>query len=152
LTFICLRATTLSYDVAHQTVRSWRQNSFNCFSRWPWNTLRNYMCDVSLVAGKSGGKRYTMRRMERGLWGVEKQWTEKESFQQYFYNRYKILYTCHTFCCYAYNFYAYWLYFIYVWHVYVSPKTYKWLGTFIIKDGRYTFTFFNWIFYFIRKW
>jgi hypothetical protein len=25
-----------------------------------------------------------------------------------------------------------------VWHVYVSPKTYKWSGTFIIKDGRYT--------------
>jgi hypothetical protein len=24
---------------------------------------------VSLVAGRSGGKRYTMRRMERGLWG-----------------------------------------------------------------------------------
>jgi hypothetical protein len=23
---------------------------------------------VSLVAGRSGGKRYTMRRMERGLW------------------------------------------------------------------------------------
>jgi hypothetical protein len=39
------------------------------------------------------------------------------------------------------SFYAYWLYFIYVWHVYVSPKTYKWFGTFIIKDGRYTFTF-----------
>jgi hypothetical protein len=39
------------------------------------------------------------------------------------------------------SFYAYWLYFIYVWHVYVSPKTYKWFSTFIIKDGRYTFTF-----------
>jgi hypothetical protein len=39
------------------------------------------------------------------------------------------------------SFYAYWLYFIYVWHVYVSHKTYKWFGTFIIKDGRYTFTF-----------
>jgi hypothetical protein len=51
-------------------------------------------------------------------------------------------YTCHTYCCYAYHFYAYWLYFIYVWHVYVSHKTYKWIGTFIIKDGRYTFTFF----------
>jgi hypothetical protein len=25
--------------------------------------------------------------------------------------------------------------------MYVSPKTYKWSGTFIIKDGRYTFTF-----------
>jgi hypothetical protein len=38
------------------------------------------------------------------------------------------------------SFYAYWLYFIYAWHVYVSPKTYKLFGTFIIKDGRYTFT------------
>jgi hypothetical protein len=64
LTFICLRDTTLSYDVAHRTVRSWRQNSFDWFSRWPWNTLRNRMC----VAGRSGG-----------------------SFQQYFYNRYKIV-------------------------------------------------------------
>jgi hypothetical protein len=26
------------------------------------------ICSVSLVAGRSGGKRYTMRRMERGLW------------------------------------------------------------------------------------
>jgi hypothetical protein len=69
LTFICLRATILSYDVAHHTVRSWRQNSFDCFSRWPWNTLRNYMCGVSLVAERSGWKRYTTRRMERGLWG-----------------------------------------------------------------------------------
>jgi hypothetical protein len=39
------------------------------------------------------------------------------------------------------SFYAYSLYFIYVWHAYLSPKTYKWFGTFIIKDGRYTFTF-----------
>jgi hypothetical protein len=42
-------------------------------------------------------------------------------------------YICHTYCCYAYHFYAYWLYFIYVWHVYVSPKTYKWSGTFILN-------------------
>jgi hypothetical protein len=81
-----------------------------------------------------------------GAWSADcgvigKQWTEKESFQQYFYNRYKILHTCHTYCCYAYHFYAYWLYFIYVWHVYVSPKKYKWSGTFVIKDGRYAFTF-----------
>jgi hypothetical protein len=52
LTFICLRDTSLSYDVAHRTVRSWRQNSFGCFSRWPWNTLSNRTC----VAGRSGGK------------------------------------------------------------------------------------------------
>jgi hypothetical protein len=28
------------------------------------------MCGVLLVAGRSGGKRYTMMRMERGVWGV----------------------------------------------------------------------------------
>jgi hypothetical protein len=28
------------------------------------------MCGVSLVAGRSGGKRYTRRRMERELWGA----------------------------------------------------------------------------------
>jgi hypothetical protein len=92
LTFICLRATTLSYDVAHRTVRSWRQNAFDCFSRWPWNTLCNCTCGVSLVAGRSGGS-----AIRWGAWsadcggGVGKQWTEKESFQQYFYNRYKIV-------------------------------------------------------------
>jgi hypothetical protein len=47
LTFICLRATSLSYDVAHWAVRSWRQNSFRFFSRWPWNTLSNSMCGVA---------------------------------------------------------------------------------------------------------
>jgi hypothetical protein len=147
LTFICFRAT-LSYDVAHRTVSSWRQNSFGCFSRWPWNTLRNCMCGVACCRKEWGkrnndNKRYTMRRIERGFWGVVvgEKWTEKESIQQYFYNRYKILYKCHTYCCYAYHFYAYWLYFIYVWHVYVSPKTCKRFGTFILKDGRYTFTF-----------
>jgi hypothetical protein len=123
LTFICLRATTLSYDVAHRTVRSWRQNSFDCLSRWPWNTLRNHMCGVSLVAGRSGGS-----AIRWGVWSADcgvgraigKQKTEKESFQQCFYNRYKILHTCHTYCCYTYHFYAYWLYFIYVWHVCVA--------------------------------
>jgi hypothetical protein len=92
LTFIFLRATALSYDVPHRTVRSWRQNSFGCFSRWPWNKLRNYMFGVACCR-KEWGKRYTMRWMERGLWGggVGKQWTEKESFQQYLYNRYKIV-------------------------------------------------------------
>jgi hypothetical protein len=58
LTFICLRATSLSYDVAHRNVRSWRQNSFRCFSRWPWNTLRNRIV-VSLVAGRSGGEAFS---------------------------------------------------------------------------------------------
>jgi hypothetical protein len=91
---------------------------------------------------KEWGKRYTMRHMERGLWGGRETVKRKKSFQQYFYNRYKILHTCHTYWCYAYHFYAYWLYFIHVWHVYVSPKTYKWFGTFIIKDGRYTFNLF----------
>jgi hypothetical protein len=53
-TFICLRAT-LSYDVAHRAVRSWRQNSFGCFSRWPWNTLRNRMCGVDCCGKEWGG-------------------------------------------------------------------------------------------------
>jgi hypothetical protein len=39
------------------------------------------------------------------------------------------------------RFYAYRLYFINVWRVYEWPKTYTWSGTFILKDGRYTFTF-----------
>jgi hypothetical protein len=42
-------------------------------------------------------------------------------------------------------FYAYRLYFINVWHVYEWPKTYTWSGTFILKDGRYTFFFSNFI-------
>jgi hypothetical protein len=110
-------------------------------SRWPWNTLRKYMWCRLLQEGV-GEALYDEVNEARIVGGrVGKQWTKKESFQQCFYNRYKILHTCHTYCCYAYNFYAYWFYFICVWHVYVSPKTYKWFGTFIIKDGRYTFTF-----------
>jgi hypothetical protein len=54
LTFICIRAT-LSYDVAHRAVRSWRQNSFGCFLRWPWNTLRNRMCGVACCRKEWGG-------------------------------------------------------------------------------------------------
>jgi hypothetical protein len=49
-------------------------------------------------------------------------------------------YTCYTYLCYAYHFYAYQLYFINVWHVYEWPKPYTWSGTFILKDGRCTFT------------
>jgi hypothetical protein len=134
LTFICLRATTLSYDVAHRTVRSWRQKSFDCFSRWLWNTLRNYMCGVSLVAGRSRGKRYTMRRMERGLWrgggGGRETVNRKRKISAVFLQPIQnpsymshVLLICITFIC--------------------APKTYKWLGTFIIKDGRYKFTFFT---------
>jgi hypothetical protein len=67
-TFIFLRATSLSYDVAHRTVRSWRQNSFRYFLRWPWNTLSNRMCGVTCCRKEWGG-----------------------SFQQYFYKRYKIV-------------------------------------------------------------
>jgi hypothetical protein len=113
------------------SVRLWRQNSFGCFSRWRWNTLRNCMCGVACCRKAWGRSEIMIINDEAhgarvvGGGGVGKQWTEKESFQQYFYNRYKILHTCQTYCCYAFNFYAYWLYFIYVWHVYVSPKTYK---------------------------
>jgi hypothetical protein len=70
LTFICLRDTLLSYDVAHRAVRSWRQNSFRCFSqRWPWNTLHNRMCGVACCRKEGGG-----------------------CFQQYVNNRYKIVF------------------------------------------------------------
>jgi hypothetical protein len=51
---------------------------------------------------------------------------------------------CYTYCCYAYHFYAYRLYFINLWHVYEWPKTYTWSGTFILKDGRYTFLLYSW--------
>jgi hypothetical protein len=128
----------------------YRQNSFDWFSRWPWNTLRNYAWCLSLqegvgesalgwgarsadcvcvcVCGGGGGKgRETVNR-KRKLSAVFLQSIQNPSY-------------INTYCCYAYHFYAYWLYFIYVWHVYVSPKTYKWVGTFIIKDGKYTFTF-----------
>jgi hypothetical protein len=57
-TFICLRATSLSYDVAHRTVRSWRQNAFGCFSRWPWNTLGNRMCCVACCRKEWGEARW----------------------------------------------------------------------------------------------
>jgi hypothetical protein len=44
-------------------------------------------------------------------------------------------------CTFCVDVYAYRLYFINVWNVYEWPKTYTWSGTFILKDGRYTFTF-----------
>jgi hypothetical protein len=40
------------------------------------------ICLVSLVAGRSGGKRYTMRCMERGLWGKKKK--KKKAFSSIF--------------------------------------------------------------------
>jgi hypothetical protein len=46
----------------------------------------------------------------------------------------------YTYSCYAYYFYAYRFYFINMWHVYEWPKAYTWSGTFILKEGRYTFT------------
>jgi hypothetical protein len=73
------------------------------------------MCGVPLVARRSGGKRYRMKCMERGLWagGLGNVRTRSTgfgvdlgtryvavcvlqdgvggSFQQYFYNRYKIV-------------------------------------------------------------
>jgi hypothetical protein len=47
------------------------------------------ICLVSLVAGRSREKRYTMRRMERGLWaggggGGGNQGTEKKGFSSIF--------------------------------------------------------------------
>jgi hypothetical protein len=70
------------------------------------------ICSVSLVAGRSGGKALYDEAHGARIVGGRVRETVKESFQQYFYNRYKILHICHTYCCYAYHFYAYWLYFI----------------------------------------
>jgi hypothetical protein len=100
-------------------------------------------CGVSLVAGRSGGKRYTMRRMERGLWGgggretVNRKRKLSAVFLQPIQNpsyMSQVLLLCISFLRVLVVLYL-------RWHVYVSPKTYKWSGTFIIKDGRYTFTF-----------
>jgi hypothetical protein len=68
LTFICLRATTLSYDL--RTVPSYRDvRTLSTAFRVDLGTRYVTMCGVSLVAGRSEGKRYTTRCMERGLWG-----------------------------------------------------------------------------------
>jgi hypothetical protein len=40
------------------------------------------ICVESVVAGRSGGKRYTMRCMERGLWGNSEQ--KKKAFSSIF--------------------------------------------------------------------
>jgi hypothetical protein len=72
LAFICLRATTLSDDVAHRTVRSWRQNSFGCFSRWPLNTLRIYMCGVACCRKEWGKALYDKAHWARIVEGGRK--------------------------------------------------------------------------------
>jgi hypothetical protein len=41
------------------------------------------MCGVSLVAGRSGGKRYTIRHMERRLWGGNSE-QKKKAFSSIF--------------------------------------------------------------------
>jgi hypothetical protein len=48
------------------------------------------MCGVSLIAGRSGGKHYRLRRMERGLWGGDSE-QKKKGFSSNFYNRYVIV-------------------------------------------------------------
>jgi hypothetical protein len=142
LTFICLKE--LHYRMTLRTVPSDRDVRTRLTGfRVDLGTRYVTICVVSLslqegVGGSALG--WGAWSVDCGGGGVGKQWTEKESFQQDFYNRYKILHTCHVLLL-CISFYAYWLYFIYVWHVYVSPKTYKWSGAFIIKDGRYTFTF-----------
>jgi hypothetical protein len=126
---------TLRTEPSHRDVRT-----RSAASRVDLGTRYVTVCGVSLVAGRSGRGSEIMiiNAIRWGAWsagcgggkgGVGKQWTEKESFQQYFCNRYKILHKCHTYCCYEY-------------HFYVLPKTYKWFGTFIIKDGRYTFLYY----------
>jgi hypothetical protein len=42
------------------------------------------ICLVSLVAGRSGGKRYTVRSMERGLWGGRETVNRKRKFSAVF--------------------------------------------------------------------
>jgi hypothetical protein len=82
LTFICLRATFLSYDVAHPAVRSWRQNSFRCFSRWPWNVLRNRMCGDACCR-KEWGKFsavFLQPIQDRGLYQTEEWFYEEPCF------------------------------------------------------------------------
>jgi hypothetical protein len=126
---------SLSCDVAHRTVKSWRQNSFGCFSRWPCNTLRNHMCGVACCRKEWGKALYDEAHRARVVGGrktVNRKIKLSAVFLQPIQNP---SYMSHVLLL-AYHFYAYWLYFIYVWHVYVSPKTYKWFGTFIIKDGR----------------
>jgi hypothetical protein len=85
LTFIRLRATTLSYDFAHRTVRSWRQNSFGCLCV-DLGTRYVTICVVSLVAGRSGGEAlYDEAHGARIVgWGVGKQWREKKVFSSIF--------------------------------------------------------------------
>jgi hypothetical protein len=133
LTFICLRRSYISYELASRTVRSWRQNSVRCFSQcWPWNALRNRMC-CGACCGRSG-RREIINAIRWGAWyysimlnachvtsmadtGIDavKKQRNAEYSKQYRMKR-KLL-------------------------------TYKWFGTFIIKDGRYTFTFlFVWAF------
>jgi hypothetical protein len=129
LTFICLRRSYISYELASRTVRSWRQNSIRCFSQyWPWNALRNRICGGACCGG-SGGREIIINAIRWGAWyysivlnacrvtimadtGIDafKKQRNAEYAKQYRMKR-KLL-------------------------------TYKWFGTFIIKDGRYTFIFF----------
>jgi hypothetical protein len=114
-------------------------------SRWPWNTLRNYMCGVSLVAGRSKGSaiRWGAWSADCGGWVGRETVNRKRKLSAVFLQPIQnpsymshVLLLCILFLSVK-------LYFIYVWHVYVTPKTYKCFGTIIIKDGRYTFTFFE---------
>jgi hypothetical protein len=45
------------------------------------------ICVVSLVAGRSGGKRYTMKRMERELWGCRETVNRKRKLSAVFLQR-----------------------------------------------------------------
>jgi hypothetical protein len=73
------KGALLSYDVAHRTVRPWRQNSFRCFLHWPWNTLRNRVCGVACCR-KEWGKLsavFLQPIQDRGLYRTE-EWFYKE--------------------------------------------------------------------------
>jgi uncharacterized membrane protein YccC len=73
------------------------------------------MFGVSLVAGRSGEKRYTIRRMERGLWrGQGDSEQKKKAFSSIFTTDTKSFIHATRIAAMHIIFYAYWLYFIYV--------------------------------------
>jgi hypothetical protein len=104
-----------------------------CYFVWPWAPYRN--------AHVTSHRGHCLLRIRISCvtWRISKL-LETLSFIRIMLH---ILLLCVSF------FYVYRLYFINAWHVYEWPKTYTWSGTFILKDGRYTFTFFS---LYIQQW
>jgi hypothetical protein len=98
LTFICLRL--LHYRMTLSTVPSDRDvRTRSTAFRVDLGTRYVTVCVVSrmLQEGVMGSAiRWDACSADCGGGEVEKQWTEKESFQQYIYNQYKILHTSHV--------------------------------------------------------